>query len=320
MFDEQGDVAWRRVLAMLLVVMALSVVGLAFMGSGVSRILSTVGASIGNGAVAVPNGDPDADDQGELADYGSGSNDSPDAVNIASLQDAARPDLLIIRTGTITIEVSDLDDALARTGAAIGSLGGYESGSERSGRGERAGARVVYRVPAASWEPALVAIRGVGDEVLDEASETSDVSNEVVDIEARIRNLRVTEAAFQSIMDRAVDIKDVLTVQDELTRVRSEIEQLTAKSTHLRDEAAMSTLTVSFALPETPVVARQKGAFDPGREADGATARLVGILQSVATAGIWFGIVWLPVLTALGVIGGVALIVSRRIRAKVAVS
>jgi hypothetical protein len=322
MFDEDGDVNWRRALAALLVVMALAVVGLAFLGGNASRVLSTVGASVGDGAVVVPNSDSDDGEQGEPDGDAQGSKDG-DAADIALLQDVSRPELLIIRTGTISLEVTDLDAAIDGAASAIVALGGYESGSQRSGRGDQAGAQVTYRLPAASWEGALAAIRGIGTDVLDEHSETADVSAEVVDIEARIRNLHVTEAAFQSIMDRATVIKDVLNVQGELTRVRSEIEQLSSKAAHLREQAAMSTLTVSFTLPETPAVARQEGRFDPVRETDAATARLVELLQALATAGIWFAIVWLPVLLALALVGALAFLVSRRLRnasTKVAVS
>lgn len=320
MFDEEGSVDWRRALLVLLVVMGLAVAGLALMGGQVNRVLSTVGAAVGDGAVVVPDDNPGSGAEPGSGDGEPASQRGSGQDDIAALQDASRPDLLIIRTGSITVEVADLDLALGDAGRAIGALGGYESGSLRSGRGEHAGAQVVYRFPAASWDEALAAIRGVGSEVLDEHSETADVSAEVVDIEARIRNLQVTEAAFQSIMDRATAITDVLDVQDELTRVRSEIEQLSSKAAHLREQAAMSTLTVSFALPETPVIARQEARFDPGRETEAATARLVELLQALATAGIWFGIVWLPVLTAIGVLGGVAFLVSRRLRGKVAVS
>jgi hypothetical protein len=326
MDEDERNPIWRRALAVLLVVMALSVASLSLLGGQVSRILSTVGASVDTPDDAADPGSYGGPDQngGDSGGDGASSGDSgsSDGGNgggtgaIVSMQDVTRPDLLIIRRGAITIQVADIDAALADAGDAIASLGGYESGSTRTGRGDDARAEVVYRFPASSWQAALVEIRGVGEEVLDEQSETTDVTGEVVDIEARIRNLRVTEAAFQSIMDRATVIKDVLSVQDQLTRVRSEIEQLTSKAANLRDDAAMSTLSVAFVLPETPAVARQEAAFDPGHEAEAATARLVGILQALAVAGIWFAIVWLPVIGVLAILAGVTFLVVRRVRGR----
>lgn len=330
MDEDEPTPIWRQVLAVLLVVMTLSVAGVYLLGGQATRILSTVGSSVDTPDDArdpQPYGGPGqygGEDDGHGSDSGdsgsgTGSGDGGDgggSGGIAALQDVARPDLLIIRRGSIAIQVIDLDAALADAGGAIASLGGYESGSTRTGRGAEARAEVVYRFPAASWHAALVAIRGVGEEVLDEQSETTDVTGEVVDIEARIRNLRVTEAAMQSIMDRATAIKDVLSVQAELTRVRSEIEQLSSKAANLREAAAMSTLSVAFVLPETPAVARQEAAFDPGHEAEAATAQLVGIVQALAVAGIWFAIVWLPVIVVLGIVAGVTFLVVRRVRSR----
>lgn len=226
---------------------------------------------------------------------------------------ADRPDLLIIKTGTITIQVGGIDDAIKAATGAIDSLGGYVSASQRSGEDDDAYASITYRVPADRWDDALAAIRAVGLKVLDERSGTEDVTGQVVDLGARIKNLQATEAAFQEIMTRATEIKDVLAVQAELTQVRGEIEQLTAQKGRLEEQAALSTLTVGFSLKPDPVSTSQE-QFDPGAEVDEATASLVRILQAVAAAGIWFGIVWLPILVVLGVVALVVYAIVRRIR------
>jgi hypothetical protein len=225
-----------------------------------------------------------------------------------------RPELLIIKTGSIAIQAAELNPALADATKVVLGLGGYASGSERSGDGDDARASTTFRIPSARWDEALVAIRAIGEKVLDERSETVDVTGEVVDIEARMRNLETTERAFQSIMDRATVIKDVLQVQERLTAVRGEIEELASRAAHLREQAAMSTLSVTFSIKPAPVIAQQEARFDPGTEAEAATAQLVGILQSIATAGIWFGIVWLPILVALAIVGGIGLVIYRRLR------
>jgi hypothetical protein len=221
--------------------------------------------------------------------------------------------LLIIKTGEIAIQVTGLDPALTAANQLIVGMGGYSSGSDRFGDGDSAQASVTYRVPAARWDEALAGIRGLAEKVLTERSSTQDVTSQVVDLGARIANLQATERALQAIMDRATAIKDVLTVQAELTKTRSEIEQLTAQKLHFEGQAAFSTMTVTFALKPDPILAEQEG-FDAGTEVEQASASLVSILQGLATAGMWFGIVWLPILLTLALITLVGAWAFRRFR------
>lgn len=286
------------VVAVTLMTLVLAACGSAAAPGGVTP----AGRDVAGGATAAPAPKP-ADGDGEEASNG-GSTDRY-ALD--------RPDLLIIKTGSIVIQVAGIDAALSAATDAIASLGGYASASERSGDDDDAYASVTYRVPAERWEQALAAIRAIGDKVLDERSATDDVTGQVVDLGARIKNLQATEAAFQQIMTRATAIKDVLAVQAELTQVRGEIEQLTAQKNRLEEQAALSTLMVTFSLKSDPVVTSTK-EFDPGTEVNEATASLVRILQAVAAAGIWFGIVWLPILLVIGVVVLLAYAIVRRIR------
>jgi hypothetical protein len=138
------------------------------------------------------------------------------------------------------------------------------------------------------------------------------VTGQVVDLTARITNLQATERALQGIMTKATKIADILAVQAELTTVRGDIEQATAEKQHLQEQASLSTLTVGFGLKPTAAVVISQQKFDPRDQVDQATASLVDILQGLATAGIWFGIVWLPILLALGLLAGIAWVVLRR--------
>ena len=226
---------------------------------------------------------------------------------------AAPADLLVIKTGTLGLQVKAIDATLAEASARIAALGGYVSGSERSGDGESAVASVTYRIPAARWDDALSGLRGLAVKVLGEQTQTDEVTGQVLDLGARITNLQATERALQAIMAKAVKISDVLEVQAQLTDVRGQIEQLQTEKQHLQEQAAYGTLSVTFGLETVAVVEAQKG-FDPATEADRATASLVEVGQALATAGIWLGIFWLPVLLVLGLIGLVAFVVVRRLR------
>jgi len=221
--------------------------------------------------------------------------------------------ILIIKNGTMALQVAGLDDAINKATQQITSLGGYVSGSERSGDDDFATAAITFRIPAARWDEALAGLRGMAIKVLAERSTTQDVTTQVVDLGARIANLQATERALQGIMDRATQIKDVLSVQAELTRVRGDIEQMTAEKTHLEQQAAMSTLQVTFELKPNPVRTEQQ-QFDPGAEAERASASLVAGLQGLATAGIWFLIVWVPGLLFLALVLGIGYLGWRRVR------
>jgi hypothetical protein len=317
------DRSWFAPIVAVMVVIFIGLVSLTFLGSQVSGVLSTVGASVGGpGTVWGGGDDSSGSDDGDSGDDGidddggdtGGSDGEPGSDSGGIVTAIARDDLLIIKTGSLTLRVGAIDAAVADATARMAALGGYVAGSDRSGTGREAVATVTFRVPAAEWDGAMTAMRALGSEVLLEHSTTQDVTGQVVDLGARIRNLQVTEQALQAIMDRATVIKDVLTVQAELTTVRGRIEQLASEKAHLEEQAAYSTLAVTFALEPAPVLVEQQAGYDPAAEVDEASASLVGILQRLATAGIWFGIVWLPVLAALAIVGGITFLVVRRLR------
>jgi hypothetical protein len=238
---------------------------------------------------------------------------APAASAAPDRQYAALSDLLVIKTGTLALQVGSIDDSLSAASAKIGALGGYISGSQRSGDGESAVATITYRIPAARWDEALAALRGLAKKVITEDTQTQEVTGQVLDLGARITNLQATERALQAIMDKAVKISDVLDVQAQLTEVRGQIEQLETQKKHLEEQAAYGTLGVTFGLETVAVVEAQKG-WDPAAEADRATASLVQVGQALAGAAIWFTILWLPILLGLGLLALVMVVVVRRIR------
>jgi hypothetical protein len=303
--DDDGP-KWPKVAAVAALALVASLLALAFMGTQVSRILSTVGASVISGAAPANGGEVAAPEQPGPAAGPDGGGSEPGAGELAGddpLSLLSRPDMLVIKTGTLSLQVGAIDKALVDAGAIVSSLGGYASASDRTGDADEPHASVTYRIPAAGWETAFNRLRGIAQKVLAEHSSTEDVTGQVVDLGARIANLQATERALQTIMDRASVIEDVLSVQSELTKVRGQIEELSATKVHLEEQSAYSTLEVTFSLkPPDPVRVEQAG-FDPGGEVERASATLVGIGQDAATVGIWFGIVWLPILIVLAMVG-----------------
>jgi hypothetical protein len=243
---------------------------------------STTGANTGEGGVTGEN-------------VGGGSTGSTGSDGTAAL---VADQALIVKTGSMVLDVTDLDAALLRAQAAIVGLGGYVSASDRTASSDQPLASVTYRIPAARWDDALAALRTLATKIEKEQTNTVEVTGQVLDLGARIANLQATEQALQAIMQKATKIPDILEVQNQLTTVQGQIEELTTEKSHLEQQAALSTLTVVFQVPAVAVTAATKG-WNPGAQVDEASARLIELGQAVASVLIWAGIVGLPVVLVL---------------------
>jgi hypothetical protein len=262
------------------------------------------GETVGNGGKGLSGG----------ADGAPPANPEPGS-GVGGGQIAAVDDAKIIRTGTMSIEVKDVGAASRTARDAIVGLGGYVGASTTSNDGEQPSAQITYRIPAAKWEAALDLLRGLNGlttKVVTEHTEAVEVTSQVIDLQARIANLRASETAFQGIAAKATKISDVLEVQAQLTQTRGEIERLTAQLKDLNDRAGYASLTVQYNVPILAVEVAQKG-WDPASVIDEASASMVSVLQGLATAAIWFAIVWLPILLIIGLVLVIALAIARRL-------
>jgi Domain of unknown function (DUF4349) len=273
-------------------------------GSGSSTILSTVGN-------AVPGPDEAGGGQARSAASAAPIAGSDPIDQVGNLVDDAK----IVRTGTIELQVGDVPAALLAARDGIRRMGGYIGASQTENVDDRPVATITYRVPVDRWEEALDLLRtiaGPSTKVLNERTDAVEVTGAVVDLEARIKNLRSSEAALQQISASAARVSDVLEVQAQLTAVRGQIEQLTAQLTQLEDQASYATLTAGFSMPVVAVqVATER--WEPNVVVDEATASLVDILQALTTAGIWFAIVWLPLIVVFGVLAIIVIAILRRL-------
>jgi hypothetical protein len=227
----------------------------------------------------------------------------------------AAVDARIIRTGTMDLEVSDVPGAIREARDAIRRMGGYVGASQTANVDDQPYAQITYRIPVDRWEDALEAVRGLnGDttEVVSEQTDSVDVTSQVVDLDARIRNLQASETALVGIAEQATRIQDILDIQAQITSIRGQIEQLEAQQNQLADQTSYATLTVTYQIPAVAAIEVQAEGWDAGRIFDEATATLVGLLQALAGAGIWLLVVWVPILVMFAVAAGIVAFLLRR--------
>jgi hypothetical protein len=288
----------RSFLPLIVIALVLAACG----GSSSASAPDTVGSGNGDASAGSAKGAPAAT--------------AAPAQDAAGGQVAAVDDAKIVRTGTMAIEVSDIAPALRVARDAIVGLGGYVGASTTSNEADRPSAAITYRIPVERWEQALDTIRGLNGlttKVVTEHTEAVEVTGQIVDLQARIANLRAAETALQGIAASTTKISDVLEVQARLTDTRGQIETLAAQLKDLNDRSGFATLTVQFDVPIVAVEAAGK-AWEPTEVVDEAAATMVAVLQGIATAGIWFGIVWLPIFLVLGALVLVTVWIARRFR------
>jgi chromosome segregation ATPase len=130
--------------------------------------------------------------------------------------------------------------------------GGYVAGSdtnvERVGNRTRTTGSLRLRVRSDQFGDAFRAVKAVG-EVRSASSDSEDVSDQLVDIEARLTNLRTQRDRLRRLYDEANDTEAVLQVGEKLSNVQQRIEQLQAQRRALRDEVAYATITVQLREP-----------------------------------------------------------------------
>ena len=178
-----------------------------------------------------------------------------DAANMAS----QAFDRKIIRNANLTVEVSSPTDSQRKIVSIAETHQGFVVTSEATQKSSTDNSKpqisvnLVVRVPAAQFNQVMEEIRAVGARVIQEKVTGQDVTEEFIDLDARIKNQKALETQFLEIMKRAGKVDDALSVQRELAEVRTEIEKLEGRRRFLDNQASLSTINVTLE-PPTQIV------------------------------------------------------------------
>jgi len=154
---------------------------------------------------------------------------------------------MLVRHGTASIEVKAVDDALARIRQTAAQFGGFVGNTAlRTGKDEERSATLQLRVPSAQFDAAVGALSQLG-KVESVSVNAEDVAEEYVDLGARLANARRVEARLAELLaTRTGKLSDVLTIEQELARVRQEAERYEARMRWLERRASLSSLDISI--------------------------------------------------------------------------
>jgi hypothetical protein len=163
---------------------------------------------------------------------------------------AGAPDLRvdqrsIIYTGTMRVQVDDVDRAARDAITAVTTAGGFVGGDQRRSVDADAQAELELRVPAAKFTGLIDQLATLGRQQRREIR-TQDVTEETIDLDARISTQRARVESARKLLARAGSISELVSLESELARREADLASLEAKKRRLADLTALSTITVTF--------------------------------------------------------------------------
>lgn len=217
-----------------------------------------------------------------------------------SLSQAEAMNRKIIRDADLTLEVAAPADVQRKISSIAESAGGFvvtsESKTKELGDGKQElEVNLVVRVPATQFASALDQIRATGSRIVQEKISGQDVTEEFIDLEARVKTQTALEAQFLEIMKRAGKVEDALEVQRQIAEVRTQIEKLEGRKRFLENRASLSTITVSLRSPAALAVS--PSGF--GRSIREALVESIDLAGAIVLFLIRFVIVLIPIFILL---------------------
>ncbi len=144
---------------------------------------------------------------------------------------------IVVYTARYRLVVREIESAIAETEKLAAEFGGWVQAIQ--------GDSITFRVPADRYEQATERVEALG-RVSERDLQAADVTEEYVDLEARLKNAQAVRQRLLTLLDKAENVTAALEVEKELGRIGQEIEQLQGKLELLKNRVAYSTITATF--------------------------------------------------------------------------
>ena len=266
--------------AFLLVPLIIIIIGL---------MLSSACASMPTGQESYPAPMPETA-PGEYMDRDKGYSDGG-IDNTISDFDIER---LIVRNGNLTLEVDKVVEAMDNVTDIAAIMGGYVVSSYKYEDEEGISGEISIRIPSDRFDEAFDRLHQIAKAVPYEHTDSRDVTEEYVDLQARLKNLEATELQYLELLKKAETVDEMLQVQRELSNVRGLIEQLQGRIKYLERVSEMALIDVS--LNESGSLA---GPWSLVNTIKSAAQGVIAFARGLLTLIIWFGVfswIWIPIL------------------------
>lgn len=224
-----------------------------------------------------------------------------DIAQLVSKNDAAMP-RNVVKSGSMTVQVDNVDASERKAREIAEALGGRVDRVTSSNLASPdASMSLTLRVPVKSFESTMERLQALGTRIAKQV-QVDDVTDQLIDFNARLKTMRVQEELVRNMLRKAGNLQDSLTINNDLSRLRAEIESLDAKRQSLASQASFSTLELTLVQKTTAVAV---ASTDPNWfQSSWADAWGAGTLAFRAIVGwlMWlvvFSPVWILILVVI---------------------
>lgn len=159
-------------------------------------------------------------------------------------------------------------------------------------------ATVIVRLPSSYLEKALEYFKKLAVKVIHENIYGMDITDQYIDIEAKLKTLYTTKEKFEEILNKATKIEDLLNLQREIINLQSQIDTLKGQKQYLEQNTKLAKITIYLSTDELALPYTPSESWRPKLIFKQAVRSLIGNLRKVGTILIWltvYSLIWLPI-------------------------
>ncbi|TDX52678.1 DUF4349 domain-containing protein [Orenia marismortui] len=159
----------------------------------------------------------------------------------------------IIKNANLRLELKDLSNISKKVNQIIKSHQGFIANSHKwNGHNNQKIYNFTLRIPENKFETALVELSDLG-KLVEEELNSRDITKEYIDLEARLKNFKAQEKRYLDLLNQAKNVKDILEIERELNRVRTNIEQMEGTLKYYDNQINLATIRLKVSQPE-PII------------------------------------------------------------------
>ncbi len=210
-------------------------------------------------------------------------------------------DRKIVMTGSLNLEVADVNKSLDEIAAIAGQYNGYVVSSNQRGDDDNPSGYISIRVPADKFNDVLQKLKTLATKVTYENTSSQDVTEQYQDLKAQLKNYEATEAQYLELLKKAESVKDILEVQRELSNVRGSIERTKGRIQYLERTSDMSLINIQM-IKSKPI---GQSTWDVGGIFKSAVDGLIVFSKVLLGILIWvlvFSPLWIIILVIIFVV------------------